>query len=430
MNVPVNKKYTKLLFGLCWGAYVASYLGRLNYSAVMAEVIAGGHLPAARAGLVVTAYFIAYGAGQLINGIAGDRIRPKYMVTAGLSISVAANVIMGSTGSGASMAVIWGVNGFAQSMLWPAVVKFISTHMSRNDGIKAIVNISTSVAAGTLLVYVTASALLAVSTWRAVFFAAAAVMAAVVPVWYLGAGAVERHAAGLKPKSDQTAIPEPNGRQDAAQKTDAGFSEKPRQSASFVRILYASGLFPAFIAVLLQGMLRDGVTTWTPVLVNAYYNLGPSLSALITALVPVVSIFGVYASYNINRKFFNHEIMTAAALFLLAALSFALLAAAGAANIVILILTLAAGISLMHGVNTMLISMAPMYFADTGKSSSVAGALNAFTYLGSGISSYAIGIMVSGGGWGTTLASWIVLAAAGMAACLLCRKKWSRFKEV
>jgi len=79
-----ERKYVRRLFLLCWLVYCVSYIGRLNYSSAMAQLISEGFLTASQAGFISMVYFFAYGTGQMINGFLGDRVNPKRMIFAGL----------------------------------------------------------------------------------------------------------------------------------------------------------------------------------------------------------------------------------------------------------------------------------------------------------------------------------------------------------
>lgn len=59
------------LFLLCRSAYFTSYIGRLNYSSVMTAMILGEILTKSQAGFISMVYFLAYGIGQLCNGLLG-----------------------------------------------------------------------------------------------------------------------------------------------------------------------------------------------------------------------------------------------------------------------------------------------------------------------------------------------------------------------
>ena len=405
-----NPKYISRLFYLCWIVYVTAYLGRLNYSAAMTEIISEGYIPMEQAGLVLTGFFIAYGVGQLIFGVIGDKVSAKNMLLVGLVASVVANILMGIFTSPRAMLLIWWANGFAQSMLWPPVVKIISGYLSRMQSTKVMVNMSSTVAAGTFLTYAVTAGVIAVFPWQGVFFAAAATMAIAAVLWYWGINVIEKHA------------------KEYGRPVQKNANESGAGSQSFLHLMWVSGLLLAGFAVIIMGMLRDGITSWTPVLIDAQFNLGSSLSVLITGIVPLVSILGVFGAYFLNRKVKN-EILTAACLFCISAIFLVILAAGGINNIVVLVMALVMATAVMHGVNALFISLVPLYFARMGKSSAVTGTMNSFTYLGSGISSFGVGIITAGFGWGVVIMSWLMVALSGVAVCLLCAKKWNRFKE-
>ena len=121
-----EKKYIRLLFGLCWMVYCTSYLGRLNYSSAMMLMINDNILTASQAGFISMIYFFAYGTGQLVNGILGDMINPKWMIFTGLAGSGIANIIMGICPYFYGMAFIWGINGYFQAMIWAPIIRIFA----------------------------------------------------------------------------------------------------------------------------------------------------------------------------------------------------------------------------------------------------------------------------------------------------------------
>ena len=113
-----DNRTAMFLFLLCWSAYFTSYIGRLNYSSAMTAMIQDEILTKSQAGFISMVYFFAYGIGQLCNGLLGDRMHPGKMIFTGLSIAALMNLLMGFTGQFFLMAVIWGINGYAQAMIW------------------------------------------------------------------------------------------------------------------------------------------------------------------------------------------------------------------------------------------------------------------------------------------------------------------------
>ncbi|HPW00824.1 MAG TPA: MFS transporter, partial [Oscillospiraceae bacterium] len=89
-----GKKETILFILLCWLTYSCSYIGRLNLSASMSEMIADGIFLKSQAGAVTTGYFLCYGGGQFFSGWLGDRFRPRFLIFIGLLLSAACNFLI------------------------------------------------------------------------------------------------------------------------------------------------------------------------------------------------------------------------------------------------------------------------------------------------------------------------------------------------
>lgn len=74
--------------------YFATYICRLNFSAVMPELNTLGLFTKAQMASVSSCFFITYGVGQFINGFLGDRIAPRQMVFGGLLVSSLCNLLL------------------------------------------------------------------------------------------------------------------------------------------------------------------------------------------------------------------------------------------------------------------------------------------------------------------------------------------------
>ena len=89
-----NQKVMNAIFigTLCSVAYLAVYFVRNILSAVTPQMIEAGFTEA-YIGRVSSAYFISYAVGQLINGVIGDKIKAKYMISFGLFLSAITNLM-------------------------------------------------------------------------------------------------------------------------------------------------------------------------------------------------------------------------------------------------------------------------------------------------------------------------------------------------
>ena len=115
---------------LCCLVYFTSYMTRTNYQAAMAKIISAEHIVETVASIAVTGSFITYGIGQLISGFIGDKIQPRLLITIGLATTSLCNIIVGLTSNMTIIIPVWCINGLAQAMLWPPLVKSMTQAFS------------------------------------------------------------------------------------------------------------------------------------------------------------------------------------------------------------------------------------------------------------------------------------------------------------
>jgi OPA family glycerol-3-phosphate transporter-like MFS transporter len=218
-------------------------------------------------------------------------------------------------------------------------------------------------------------------------------------------------------------IAEQSGIQEEIQ--DTIYTEK-RERAHLWRMFFAAGLIPILLCVVIQGVLKDGVTTWVPTYISEIYQLGSVTSILATTLLPVINLGGVYTANYLNNRFFHNEIKTSGVCFFIASLALVFLVLFGKYHVMIAALMLGLTTTGMIGVNTMLISLLPLHFARIGKVSTVTGVLNSTAYAGSALSSYGIGVISQNYGWNKTIFIWFLLAVVGFVTCILIKGTWER----
>ncbi len=104
-----------LSFGL---TYLFFYNGRQNINLVMTQMAEGLGPTTAAMGVVSSALFWCYAFGQLINGRLGAYFGYKRFMMFGVLSSAVLNVLISFQHSIPVIAVLWGLNGFCQSMVW------------------------------------------------------------------------------------------------------------------------------------------------------------------------------------------------------------------------------------------------------------------------------------------------------------------------
>ncbi|MBQ7637288.1 MAG: MFS transporter, partial [Clostridia bacterium] len=177
----------KLLSILCPLVYFASYLTRKDYSIVMQAIIENEGLLKAQVGQVESLAVISYGAGQIISGILGDRFKPQRLIMGGLGVTVVCNLLMPFTPA-AMRVIVWFINGFAQSMLWPPLVRIMAAVMNEKQYNTVSANTNVAGLSGTVFIYLTSSLiwLRFFKSWKLTFFTSAAIAAVILVLWIIG----------------------------------------------------------------------------------------------------------------------------------------------------------------------------------------------------------------------------------------------------
>ncbi|MBR4768753.1 MAG: MFS transporter [Lachnospiraceae bacterium] len=400
-----RKRFFKMT-ALFASVYFVSYISRINYAAVIQAIVEDtGHLKSTLS-LAVTGSFITYGIGQVLSGIIGDKVAPKKLILAGFIVTMCMNLLMPFMPSPSAMTAVWCVNGFAQSLMWPPLVRIVSETFDGSDYKKSMLGVSIGSAAATILIYLGSPLLIQWFGWRSVFFAAAIVVFMEIILWQFA----------YRPGN-------------AVQKREVKAEESGKTKIHWV-YLFQPVMIAVFVSVAMQGALRDGVTTWMPSLISETYDLGASVSILTGVLMPIFS----FASYSlatwVYTKILKNPLSSAALFFGIGA---------GAAFIVYLTIGRTAAISAvftafinasMHGVNQMLTTMIPPFFKRYGMVSTATGVINAFSYVGSASSTYLIALITEKAGWKTTVFIWLVLAVLGMVIVFLFARPFrKRFME-
>ncbi len=386
--------------------YFTSYITRLNFSASIAEMVSVGVFTKTQGGVIGTALFFTYGFGQIISGIWSDKFDPGKIVAVGLVLTALCNLLFVFSNSVAVMTVLWGVNGFAQALFWPPIVRILSYYFDDSGYAKGNLAVSYACHGATILIYLIVPFGIKVADWRFSFFFGALLAAAVLIVWCAGYW-------HLVSKMDKAVEREGKA--------------SPSAHSPLFKTLAASGVLLILVAIALQGYLKDGIQSWLPTFFTEVFEMDSSRAILMNMVVPVSSIIFVSLATVLFRKVFKNEIAESMFLFGITVVLSLLVSVFYTRSPAVTLVLSALIIGCAHGVNTMLISFLPRRFERIGKAATVGGICNAFVYVGSAASSYGIALIATNVGWFATLISWGVIAFAGVLVCVICLGKWKKF---
>lgn len=489
MEKITDRKKVLFLTLLFMALYLISYVTRINYAAIISEMVAAEGIQKSTASLALTASAVTYGVGQLLSGFLGDRVSPKKLIFGGLMLTIMMNLLIPFCVSAPLRAAVWGVNGLAQAFMWPPLVKLMTALFSESDYKKSCVVVSWGSSFGTVLVYLLAPICIWAASWKAIFFLSAFLAAVMAAVWLkncpeiVSDGIISRKkASGKQISSEKISSEEISPDKNFSEKNTSDIVSADRISAEntppdnvsrkaisgsntpaantsgsnspaantsaentpgsnspaakkhggniFVQLGVKGTALTAVImlVIVFQGALRDGVTTWVPSYVSETFHLSSSIAILTSVILPLFSVAALQAVAVIYKRFVKNELFLSGLLFAAGFAAALLLFLANNVSAVLSVALAAVLTGCMHGANLILTCMIPPHFARFGRISFISGLLNFCAYVGSAASASGMAAFSEGFGWRSTLLLWSIISAAGAVICCTVFGIWNRFK--
>ncbi|MBQ0111161.1 MAG: MFS transporter, partial [Oscillospiraceae bacterium] len=374
-----NKKEINLLVILCTVVYFASYVTRLGIITTISEVIESGMATQSIASLAETLNLICYGAGQIVSGMLGDKIKPQRLIFLGLLITFAVNLAVGVGVRGDVLVFLWPLNGFAQAFMWPPMVAILAHHLDAHNYNNAVVKVSFGSSLATVLMYLLCPVIITTIGLPYVFLFAAILGVGVAFLWFFIYNRKFSYSPVAKPQEGASAAKMP-----------------PKTKFGFGVIMLLTVLM---VTIALQGMLRDGVQTWTPNILMSLHGLDTSAAILSSVILPVFGFLCITFATFVQTRLIRNESLAAGIFFAVAVVCAVLLNFFGKLNMILCVALIAVIIGCAHGVNTLLVCIVPRSFVKTGKVGFVSGLLNSATYIGSALAVYIFGALGEHNDW-------------------------------
>ena len=390
----MKKKHWKLVI-LSGILYFFCQICRTDLSACMVDLLPDLGIAKDAIGLAITAGYIAYAVGMSINSLLTDRTNPRLMICAAMFCCAATHLGIRLLPYLPVMIVLWCINGYAQSAVWPSIVRLTADNLPAEQQESALRIVSLFQHAGSLSCFLIVPAELALGGWRTAMSVTAAACLTLGLVWAL------MRELCTAPQTAQT-------QKNQAAKLNWQFFRRGR-------LFYFMGV------ACLTGMIRDGLTSWAPVYFSEEFSLNATLSLILSAVLPAAKILALAVHPAVQKKVpktrtqlivFYVGCAAAACIVLLANFAGWTLAAAG---------FMAVMLCLMVCTDLSFTISIPIQFGSVGRSATVSGILDCMLYLGAAISSYLFALLAQWGGWTATIVSWIVIPLIAI-GILLSRK--------
>ncbi len=398
------KKYAWIYLILFSLLYCFLYCTRLNIGSATPYLVENGWAEST-IGILTGTLFWTYGIGQLINGRLSELVGPSKFIIAAVVLSAAANILIAAqdASSVVILAVIWGANGFFQSMgwtpglavltrWWPGKSRGFATGFT--NAFSGFGQVAASCAV--LAAYAWAPQL----GWKAAFLIPPCFSMAVLVIYLLC----------VKTAPSQVGLRD-------YQEEDPGKIEQEKQMKIIVEskgVLYpykyilTNKVFRIWIVIAFgTGLARYGLSTWIP-LYFAQQGFSAVASVASSMILPIGMGIGTLVVPWLTDRFCPTERMPAAILSAIigavTTIFIFVLDASKLPQLVLVEIMLFVSGFCIYAINGIVFT----YAADIGGrvfSGTCSGVLNFSAYLGAAVQSVVYGFVLDNGGWGIVFVS-------------------------
>lgn len=407
----IRNNYIKLGLAvtLC---YMGCYIGKTILSAFTPRLTELGVFVKDDIGTMGFALFLAYGIGQLVNGILGDYFNPKRYACLGLTLSSAlvslSPLVADSFDSVTPSIALWAAIGFVSSMMWGPLTAIVADNSSGRASSKIMLALNGSLVAGNLVAYLISAIVSGLfENWRIAFFLSGAMMLACAFACFAVLTLLEKR--GLIVCSA--------GR---SRKKLADGKETERLTLS---LLAKHAFFTTVVYTMVNGFVRNAVSFWIPTYIKETFAVGDSTASVITMVMPILNFLGTMLGLKLlSLRFFRgSEHILCAFLFGVTFTMFGIVFALGSFGIYFLPLSMVCifiAAAAQNSACNMIYAVFVFRFKNTGRISAFTGGLDSSAYLASAIGTKTIGLIASAIGWNMTVGFWGAVTLAGLLACV------------
>jgi len=403
LNASVSEQisiWQKKMFWLMWVTYASFYLLRVNISIAMPEIMKEFSLTKTNMGLVLSSLFLMYAVGQFINGQLGDKLNSRRIITIGLLSSAVLNIIFGLSGGILGlMIVIWGLNGYFQSMGWGPTVKAMANWFPVKTRGRISGRLGTSYILGGAISWLLACTIIKYFNWRCTFWLPSIFCVFIAVHWFIRARNAPEEVGLPSLEEQEKGIENSEIRED----THIGFDKTLKITLLNPYIWFAAfGLFGLNI-------VRYGFMSWAPTFMFEEQGATISQAAYKAIAFPVAGGLGaIFAGWASDRIFKNRRAPVAFIMLLLLTISCYLFRIIPDDNWVLsLVILLFIGF-FTFGPHVLMVAAIPADFGSRKAASSVTGFIDSMGYLGASLTGVGTGYLIEKFSWDAGFYFWII----------------------
>lgn len=388
-------KNAVFLGGMCALSYLAVYIARNMLTATTTQIQEAGAFTDNQLGNLASIYFITYACGQLINGVVGDKVKAKYMLSFGLIAAGVCNAIFSLVSPSPIASLIsYGSSGFFLSMIYAPMTKVVAENTEPIYTTRCSVAYTFSSLIGTPI----AGLVAVLVAWRIAFQVSAAALVIMGVVTLLAFNLLEKK--GIIRYGH--------------------FKVQKTATANPIKTLIKRDIIKFTFIATITGVVRTAVVFWLPTYLKERLGFSPDsatmLFTLCTSILSVTSFVAVF-TYELLKRNMDLAILI---YFSVATTAFVavLLVTNPVANIILLIIALLGN----HCADSLMWSRYCPSLRDTGMTSSATGFLDFISYMAASAASSIFPNLRDIIGWNGLVMVWIGLMAFGIAISIRQKK--------
>ena len=288
--------------------YALYYVCRMSMGVMKQPLIDAGLLNATQLGIIGACLYWTYAVGKLVNGFLADTSNIKRFMATGLILSVAANFIMGIIGvtavkAGISnsvifivFAIMWAMNGWAQSMGAPPSIVALSRWFPLKIRGTYYGFFSASHNIGEGLSFIFVGSLVGVFGWKWGFFGAACagILGVLLILFWLHDTPESKGLPSIEELSGEK-VPEKT-------KNDAAETKKIQKA-----VIKNPGVWILAGASAFMYMSRYAINEWGTIFLQETYDYDLTAAAAIIGITPIFGIIGTVFSGWLSDKVFKGD---------------------------------------------------------------------------------------------------------------------------
>lgn len=389
----MNKRNAKIIGFITVMSYIANYFLRNMLGVLTPSMLNESFYTKEYIAILSSSYMVSYAAGQLLNGVLGDILKPKNMVLIGLLAAGTVMIIFPFAGSNVLQIACFLILGYSLSMLRGPLMKIITENTEPDHARIICVFFTFASCVGPLI----ASIIAMIFNWQAAFVAAGVLTFLVGVGAYLSLTYLENR--GI-----------------------VSYNQLKEISASgLLEVFKIKDISFYLIIVSLAEVFGTTLTFWMPTILNEYILLSKNASNFVFSFIAFMSAVMPFITLTIYKLMNENDVLLIRLSFCITAASFAgmLIIPFGICKVIFLLI-----IKMMNGIITALLwSIYIPGLGKTGRVSSINGIMDCTGYIAASIATSVFAFAVTNLGWSGSIIVWVLMSALGIIATFTKKQK-------